>query len=60
MSIKIVKRISVAVNTSSDYRAIKMAAVLTVSTLDTMSLRPKLESAVLYHWKTSTWMVSHI
>ena len=60
MSIKIVKRISVAVNTSNDYRAIKMAAVLTVSTLDTMSLGPKSESAVLYHRKTSTWMVSHI
>lgn len=60
MSIGDVKRTSVAAETSNDHHAVKMAAVLTVLTLDTMSLGPTPESAALSLQKTSTWTVSHI
>jgi hypothetical protein len=60
MLIRDVKRISVAVEMSSDHRATKMAAVLTRSILDTMSLGPTPGSAALCHQKISTWMASRI
>lgn len=60
MLIRDVKRTSVAAEMSSDYCAVKIAAVLIVLILDTTSLGLTLESAALSLRKTSTLMVLYI